>query len=72
MEEETYTPTEAARILRLTKRRIIRLITEGELEGDKDEGGRWRIPQRAVHERLQDRPPVPRQSREDAPERLAG
>jgi excisionase family DNA binding protein len=57
VEEDTYTPAEAARILRLSKRRIIQLITEGDLEGDKDEDGRWRIPQRAVHDRLGDRPP---------------
>ena len=40
MEEDTYTPAEAAKILRLTKRRIIQLITEGDLEGTKDEDGR--------------------------------
>jgi excisionase family DNA binding protein len=57
VEEETYTPAEAAKILRLTKRRVIQLITEGDLEGYKDEEGRWRIPQRAVHDRLGDRPP---------------
>ncbi len=57
MEEDTYTPAEAAKILRLSKRRIIQLITEGDLEGEKDEDGRWRIPQRAVHDRLGERPP---------------
>ena len=45
MEEETYTPAEAAKILRLTKRRIIQLITDEDIEGYKDEYGRWRIPQ---------------------------
>jgi excisionase family DNA binding protein len=65
VEEETYTPAEAAKILRLTKRRIIQLITDEDIEGYKDEDGRWRIPQRAVHERLGDRPPrtPPAQSR---------
>jgi excisionase family DNA binding protein len=65
MEEETYTPAEAAKILRLTKRRIIQLITDEDIEGYKDEYGRWRIPQRAIHERLGDRPPrtPPAQSR---------
>ncbi len=65
--EDTYTPAEAAKILRLSKRRVIQLITEGDLEGDKDEDGRWRIPQRAVHARLGDRPPRSSESREDAP-----
>lgn len=71
MEEDTYTPVEAAKVLRLTKRRIIQLITEGELDGDKDDSGRWRIPQRAVHDRLDDRPPrgEATESREVAPER---
>jgi excisionase family DNA binding protein len=45
VEEETYTPAEAAKILRLSKRRIIQLVTEEDLEGYKDENGRWRIPQ---------------------------
>jgi excisionase family DNA binding protein len=50
--EDTYTPAQAAEILRVSEPRIIQLITEGVLAGDKDEGGRWRIPRRAVHDRL--------------------
>jgi len=61
-EEDTYTPAEAAKILRLSKRRVIQLITAGDLEAEKDVSGRWRIPQRAVHNRLGDRPPRPSQS----------
>lgn len=57
MEEDTYTPTEAARILRLSRRRVTRMLGRGELEGHQDpDTGRWSIPQRAVHERLKDRP----------------
>ncbi len=57
MDEETYTPPEAARILRLSRRRVTQMLTAGELEGTQDpETGRWAIPQRAVHERLKDRP----------------
>jgi excisionase family DNA binding protein len=70
VEQDTYTPAEAAKVLRLTKRRIIQLITQGDLEGEKDDGGRWRIPQRAVHERLGDRPPRASESREVAPGRV--
>jgi chromosome segregation ATPase len=55
-EEEVYTPAEAAKILRTNRRRVIQLITAGELEGKKNEAGRWQIPQRAVHARLEDRP----------------
>jgi hypothetical protein len=32
-------------------------LAEGTLEGVQDEGRRWRIPQRAVHARLDERPP---------------
>ena len=57
VEEDTYTPPEAARILRLSRRRVTQMLNAGELEGIQDpETGRWRIPQRAVHERLKDRP----------------
>src|SRR5215204_1779519 len=58
--EDTYTPAQAAKILRLSERRIIQLITEGDLAGVMDEGGRWRIPQRAVHDRLGNRLAVKR------------
>src|SRR5215204_1368084 len=50
--EDTYTPAQAAKILRLSEPQIIQLITDGDLAGAMDEGGRWRIPRRAVHDRL--------------------
>ena len=53
--EDTYTPAQAAKILRLSEPQIIQLITEGVLAGAMDEGGRWRIPRRAVHDRLGNR-----------------
>jgi len=57
VEEDTYTPPEAARILRLSRRRVTQMLGAGELEGHQDpESGRWSIPQRVVHERLKDRP----------------
>jgi excisionase family DNA binding protein len=55
--EETYSVTEAARILRVTDRAVRKWLAEGTLEGSQGEGGRWRIPQRAVHARLDERPP---------------
>jgi excisionase family DNA binding protein len=55
--EETYSVTEAARILRVTDRAVRKWLAEGTLEGAQGEGGRWRIPQRAVHARLDERPP---------------
>src|SRR5215212_49076 len=50
--EDTYTPAQAAKILRLSEPQIIQLITDGDLAGAIDEGGGWRIPRRAVHDRL--------------------
>ncbi len=32
------------------------MLESGELEGEKDESGRWRIPQRIIHELLPSRP----------------
>ncbi len=56
-EEDTYTTAEAGRILRRSNRRILQMLETGELEGEKDESGRWRIPQRVIHELLPSRPP---------------
>jgi excisionase family DNA binding protein len=59
VEEDTYTPAEAARILRLSRRCVTQMLNAGELEGVQDpETDRWHIPQRAVHERLKDPPPA--------------
>jgi hypothetical protein len=55
--EDTYTTAEAGRILRRSNRRILQMLESGELEGEKDESGRWRIPQRIIHELLPSRPP---------------
>ena len=50
---DSYTPVQAARILRVTPARIRQLLQGGELEGERDEAGHWRIPSRAVHEHLE-------------------
>jgi excisionase family DNA binding protein len=49
----SYTPAEAARILRLSPTRVRQLLQDGELEGERDEAGHWLIPALAVHERLE-------------------
>jgi hypothetical protein len=76
VEEDTYTPPQAARILKLTRQRITQMLQAGELEGMQDpDTGRWKIPQRAIHARLADRPARPRSegrgtsqaSRQEAP-----
>jgi excisionase family DNA binding protein len=55
-EGDYYTVDEVAKVLKLTPGRVRQMLRAGELEGDQDETGRWRIPMRAVHERLEDRP----------------
>jgi excisionase family DNA binding protein len=59
---ESYTTSEAARVLRVTPGRIRQMISEGLLDAEHDEDGRWRVSARSVHARMPDRPP-----REPAP-----
>jgi excisionase family DNA binding protein len=57
--EEHYSPAEAARILRLTPHRVRQMLNAGDLEGEQEsgeKGRRWRIPKRAVHALLEERP----------------
>jgi hypothetical protein len=58
--EETYSPAEASRVLgrsgrKITERRIRQMFQAGELEGERDEGGRRRIPRRVVNQLLAER-----------------
>jgi len=51
--EGTYSPAEASRILgrsgrRITERRIRQMLQARELEGARDEGGRWSRPRHKV------------------------
>ena len=60
-EEDTYTTSEAARILKVSDSYVRRLVRLGELEAHRDEHGRHLIPQRALHALLEERrEPVPR------------
>jgi excisionase family DNA binding protein len=54
-ELDTYTPSEAARVLGISKRQVTNLLSSRELEGTQNASGRWSIPQRAVHELLEER-----------------
>jgi excisionase family DNA binding protein len=56
VEGDYYTPQQAARILRRTDRYVRKLLERGDIEGEQDDGGRWMIPARAIHDRLQERP----------------
>ena len=67
VEEEYYTPPQAARVLKLSRQRITQMLQSGEMEGTQDpESGRWRIPQSVVHARLKDRPARRRSNDEDS------
>jgi excisionase family DNA binding protein len=48
-QDEYYTPSQAARVLRLTRQRVAELLRNGEVEGYKDDLGHWRIPKAALH-----------------------
>ena len=48
VEEDTYTPPEAARILRLSRRRVTQMLEAGELEGRQDESGCLTTPRAGV------------------------
>ncbi len=51
--EETYSVTEAAKILKMTPRGVRNWAESGKIEANQDsENGRWSIPKRAVHARL--------------------
>jgi excisionase family DNA binding protein len=53
-----YTTGEAARILKVTEARVRQMLGSGEMEGTRDPvSDRWRIPQHAVHARLEQRRP---------------
>lgn len=54
-EGDHYTAQEAARVLKVTDARIRQMLLAGELEGNRDNSGRWWIPAHAVHDR--ERPP---------------
>lgn len=54
--EESYTVREAARVLGISDRRVRQLAESEELEGNRADNGAWRLYQRSVHARLEDRP----------------
>lgn len=58
--EETYSPAEASRVLgrsgrKISERRIRQMLQAGELDGERGEHGRWRIPRRVVNRLLAER-----------------
>ena len=48
-----YTLPEAAQILEVTQRSLLKSLETGEIEGEQDpQSGRWKIPKQAVDERV--------------------
>jgi len=72
VDEDSYTPAEAARVLGISKRQVTNLLNALELEGAQEASGRWRVPRRAVHALLEERrkggrPPSRRSSTQRTP-----
>jgi excisionase family DNA binding protein len=47
----TYSTAQAARILRVNDRTIRKMLDRGELDGEREESGAWRVFQTSVHAR---------------------
>src|SRR5215204_7383855 len=53
-----YTLPEAAQILEVPQRSLLKSLETGEIEGERDpQSGRWKIPKHAADERVSDEPP---------------
>jgi hypothetical protein len=52
-DRDSYTPAQAAHILRLTPTRVRQVLQNGQMEGERDAVGHWSIPARVVHARLE-------------------
>src|SRR5215210_5488380 len=61
-EGDYYSVSQATKVLKVTTGRVRRMLGSGELIGEKDDNGRWRIPAHLVH----DRPRPPRVERKSA------
>jgi excisionase family DNA binding protein len=53
---DTYTTSEAARILRISAQRVRKLISDGKLEAERVDD-QWHVHAWSVHERMGERPP---------------
>ena len=50
-EGDYYTVSQAAKVLKVTTGRIRQMLGSGELGGEKDVNGRWRILAHLIHDR---------------------
>lgn len=51
--DQTYTPSQVARIMQKSDRWVLRELAEGRLDGKQTETGRWKIRASSVYERLE-------------------
>jgi excisionase family DNA binding protein len=63
-ERETYTASEAAKVLKLSTRRVRQLAEAEEIEGTRDAEGNWRLDKASVHAFRDERRLGPRGPRE--------
>src|SRR3954447_5223070 len=71
MAKDSYSTTEAAKILGLSERRVRQLVAEGKLVGERDEEGNLRLGQAAVHTERRQRRSKGRKSTRKAVARTA-
>ena len=67
-EDDYYNPPQAARILKLSRRRVTQMLKEGYLQGEQLENGRWKIPAAAVSALLNARTKQPPALRSSSPQ----
>lgn len=67
-----YSAADAARILKVSKRRVLQLLQEGELEGEQNESGRWRVAMHSVHaaKEARSQQEIPREAATSPPDAL--
>lgn len=65
---QTYSPSEAATVLDVSKRRVLQMLERGELIGTKDGSGHWRIPGNHVHDLRRQREEAERHKPKPKPE----
>ena len=52
--KDTYSTAQAAKLLRVNDRTIRKMLDRGELDGEREESGAWRVLQTSVHARLEE------------------
>ena len=68
-----YTLPEAAQLLEMAQRRLLKMLESGEIEGESDpQSGRWKVSRKAVDELLSEEDTLAEAPAEEALEQSAG